>query len=152
MDGRPQVSFAFPRPGRALKVVLGAILLYSIANALLYNYVHFTPQWDYLICEFSALRHFELWRLVTSGVVTSHVTVRHIIYTLIGLYFFSPDLEKAWGPRRFLVFLALAVAIGNLTVLAVNQILPARVEMFHEPYAYGAGAAITAIIVAWSRE
>jgi membrane associated rhomboid family serine protease len=152
MDGRPQLTFAFPRPGRALKIVLGIILLYSIANALLYNYAHFTPQWDYLICEFSALRHFELWRLVTSGVVTSHDTVRHIIYTLIGLYFFSPDLEKSWGPRRFVVFLALSVAIGNLTVLLVRSLLPGHVEMFHEPYVYGAGAAITSVIVAWSRE
>jgi membrane associated rhomboid family serine protease len=152
MDGRPQVTFAFPRPGRALKVVLGAILVYSIANALLYNYAHFTPQFDYLICEFANLKHFELWRLVTSGVVTSPATVRHVIYTLIGLYFFSPDLEKSWGPRRFLLFLALSVTIGNLTVLLVNQILPAHVEMFHEQAVYGAGAAITAVIVAWSRE
>jgi membrane associated rhomboid family serine protease len=94
----------------------------------------------------------EPWRvysLLTSGLVTANL--RQIIYTLIGLYFLSPDLERRWGAARFVRFLVAAVVAGNLLVFAADQ-LPTDHGIFHPRLTFGAGAAVAATAIAWSRE
>ncbi|HEY8086973.1 MAG TPA: rhomboid family intramembrane serine protease, partial [Polyangiaceae bacterium] len=62
-------------------------------------------------------------------------------------------LEERWGSWRFARFLALAVVVGNLTVLGVSHLVPATSDpRFHPALLFGPMAAITAIAVAWSRE
>src|SRR5690242_17973477 len=151
MDGPGQVSFAFPRPGRALTVVLVLVGAFGIVTALLANWV--AGGWpparlvlEYLVCT-PDMRPWELWRLFTSALLTDSPT--HLIMTLLGLYFLSPDLERRWGAARFVSFLLLSVAGGNLLVLAGNAV-PFTAGPFAAPAAMlGAYAAITAIAVAW---
>src|SRR5262245_7915826 len=124
MDG-PQLSFAFPKPGRALKLVLLVILVLGILHAFLANWV---PQvgevFRFLACELDKVQSWQLWRLLTSGLLTSPDSYSHLVFTLLGLYFLAPDLERRWGARRFLLFLAYAVVAGNLAVLLVDRITP----------------------------
>jgi hypothetical protein len=42
--------------------------------------------------------------------------------------------------------------MGNLTVLAVDHLLPAKLAIFHPPLALGPMAAITATAMAWAKE
>jgi membrane associated rhomboid family serine protease len=154
MDGSGQVSFAFPRPGRALWAVLIGIGGFNIVLSLL---AHYAPQIGEPILKLLVCAPGEvfpqLWRLVTSGLLTNPASLQHLIFTLLGLYFLSPSLEKSWGAARFLVFLALSVVVGNLLVLAVWQIAPENAGMaFHPPFMLGASAALAGIAVAWSRE
>jgi rhomboid family protein len=52
----------------------------------------------------------QLWRWVTYQFL--HRGFMHILFNMIGLYFFGPMLEKWWGSRRFLAFYLLCGVSG----------------------------------------
>lgn len=144
----------FPRPGRALKVVLVTIAVVAIAMALLLNWIH--PETAKAILTYSVFspdliiqKPWMLWTLVTSGIVA--LGLGQVIFTLIGLYFLSTDLERRWGGARFIRFLAASVVMGNLVVLAFDLLTPKSMAIFHPPMVFGAGSAIAATAIAWSR-
>jgi membrane associated rhomboid family serine protease len=153
MNAPPGLSVAFPKPRRALWIVLGAMTALGIFTAFLSTWV----PGGHLV--FRAL-DFELdqkftqpWRLLTSGLLTSPEQMSHLALSLVGLYFLGPSLEERWGSWRFARFLALAVIVGNLTVVAVAAIVPADAQArFHPGFVFGPTAAIIAVAVAWSRE
>jgi membrane associated rhomboid family serine protease len=148
------MSLALPKPGRALKALLLVILVLGLYNAFVGAWAPQTYDvFDALGCDLDKLRHGQLWRVLTSGLLTSPDHYGHLVFTLLGLYFLAPDLERRWGPWRFLRFLAYSVIAGNLTVLAVDQITPASAQLrFHPGMVYGASAAIAAIAIAWSKD
>lgn len=155
MDDRPQaMALAFPKPGRALKLVLWAVLALGIFNALASTWVpHGEQVFLALVCDFEKLRHGQLWRVLTSGLLTSPASFGHLFFTLVGLYFLAPDLERRWGPGRFLRFFAYAVLAGNLTVMLADAVIPPDSQArFHPQAVFGASAAIAAIAVAWARD
>ena len=148
MEERPQLMGGFPRPGPALKAVLIVVAACSVIGAIL----GWVPRGGAIISAlvFSTervLQHGEVWRLLTSGVIT--VGLGHVFFTLIGLLFLSPDLERRWGAWRFVRFLAIAVITGNLLAMAVD-VVAGNVPIFHHMPILGGGAAITAVAVAWS--
>jgi membrane associated rhomboid family serine protease len=154
MDPPPTVSLGLPRPGRALKAILIAVIVLGLYNA-------FAGAWlprgfdlfGYLACDLDKVRHGQVWRVLTSALLTSPDQLGHLVFTLLGLYFLAPDLERRWGSGRFLRFLAYAVTAGVLVVLLVDQMTPADTQpRFHPGLVYGASAAIAAIAIAWSRE
>jgi len=154
MDGPQRISLALPRPGPALKAVLLAILGLGILNALVAGWgPHGGDVFFALVCDLRKLREGQVWRVLISGLLTSPDHYGHLFFTLLGLYFLTPDLEQRWGPWRFLRFLASAIVAGNLAVLLVDAITPASApERFHAGAVYGASAAIAAVAVAWSRD
>jgi membrane associated rhomboid family serine protease len=91
------------------------------------------------------------WTFVTSGILTEFDTYRHAFWSLLGLYFLTPDLEKRWGPWRLVRFFLFSIAFGNLAVLlaAINPIAP-KMPIFG--FAFGPTAAITATAIAWALE
>jgi membrane associated rhomboid family serine protease len=95
----------------------------------------------------------QVWRLLTSGVLTHPESFNHLLFSLIGLYFLAPDLERRWGTARFLVFLAAAVVFGNLFVGGTSA-LASGVDKgpFHPSMCFGPGAALAAVAVGWSQE
>jgi membrane associated rhomboid family serine protease len=152
MNG-PQLSVAFPRPGRALWAVLITMGSLGIVTALLatwgggaravFGWLAFEPSHGF----------WQPWRLVSSGLLTSPASWSHLLFALVGLYFLGAPLEKRWGPWRFVRFLALSVLLGNLTTTLVGRALgDAAPERFQPAFVYGPAAAITAIAIAWARE
>src|ERR1700722_1172323 len=114
------MSVQFPKPGPVLKVVLMALAAFGLGGALL----HWTS-WGGVI--FQALMfvpgrllppHYEVWRLVTSGLLTGSFS--QLLFAGIGLYFLSPDLERRWGSKRFAWFLVASIVLGNVLVLLVD--------------------------------
>ena len=154
MEGPQRISLALPRPGPALKAVLLAILALGLINAFVAAWVpHGGDVFEALVCDLAKLRHWQLWRALTSGLLTSPDHYGHLFFTLIGLYFLTPDLERRWGPARFVRFLALSIVSGNLAVLLVDALAPVSgQERFHPPAVYGASAAIASVAIAWSRD
>jgi membrane associated rhomboid family serine protease len=152
MDG-PQLTVAFPRPGRALWTVLIAMAALGIATALLTTWGGgASAVFNWLVYEPSHV-FSQPWRVLTSGLLTSPASWSHLLFALVGLYFLGAPLEKRWGPWRFLRFLALAVVLGNLTTVGVDRLIgDAAPERFHPVFVFGPAAAITAIAIAWARE
>jgi len=137
-------------------VLIGA---FAIIGAVVVNWAPGPPQgaelFRWLAFDPQSFLHkpWMAWTLVTSGVLTSPATFTHALWSLLGLYFLTTDLEKKWGGARLLRFLALSVLMGNLTVLAVDRLLPMLTqEVFHPGLALGPMAAITATAMAWAKE
>ncbi len=138
-----------------MKIVLATIAVVAVVGAIVANWAPGPPAgprlWKLFACSPEDIANLHLWTLVTSGVLTSPRGLGHVFFTLLGLYFFTPQLEKTWGGARLLRMLIISVVVGNLLVLLVDRI-PVRSEIFHPPFMFGAGAALAAVVVAWSRE
>ena len=149
------VAAAFPRPGRALKAVLIAIAFFAIAGAIVWNWAPGPPAGAEVFKWVVFQPHDFVkkpWTLLTSGIFTNPESFSHALWSLVGLYFLTNDLEKKWGGARLLRFLAISVVMGNLMVLAVDLALPSRLAIFHPAIALGPMAAITATAMAWAKE
>lgn len=143
---------ALPRPGRALKAVLGTIAGFAIAGYLLQAWGGGLGSRVYGALALQPNNVIRTpWTILTSGVLTSSVAWSHAIWALVGLYFFAPDLEKRWGAGRLLRFLALSTIVGNLLVLAANQ-LPFKLDVLHPEIVFGPYAAVTAVWLAWAKQ
>ena len=151
-----EIAAGLPRPGRVLKVILGLIAALAVVSAVV---VHWAPGGArgaeiygfFAFQPAELLRGGRIWTLLTSGVLTVPEGISHALWSLVGLYFLSTDLEKRWGGARMLRFLAFSVILGNLAVLA-GSFLPIGKEVFHPRFAVGPLAAITATAIAWSKE
>jgi len=64
---------------------------------------------------------FEPWRLVTYQFL--HGSVTHILFNMLGLYFFGPPMEREWGANRFLYFYLLCGVVGGLAFVFFSTIL-----------------------------
>jgi membrane associated rhomboid family serine protease len=150
------MTMALPRPGRGLKVVLITVLAFGIVNGFLHAWVPTVGNavFDALACNIGRVLHGEVWRLVSSGLLTDPTSFADLIFTLLGLYFLAPDLERRWGDLRLVCFLLGSILAGNLLVIAVALLAPASAlaARFHQPEVFGASAAISAIAVAWARD
>lgn len=62
-----------------------------------------------------------LWQLVTYGFL--HADLFHVLFNLLGLYFFGTMLEEIVGSRRFLFAYLVAVVAGGFASLAVGLVV-----------------------------
>lgn len=149
MDGP---ALAFPRPGRALKFVL---VLYAVLGVLVGLVVNLVPHGGkvlpWVVCVPELAWH-RPWTLLTAGLITSWESYTHLLFTLAGFYFLGPELERQWGPRRFLRFLGIAVVGGFALALLLARFAPDSARLFHPGAMLGPGAALAALGVAWGRE
>ena len=61
--------------------------------------------------------HFAIWQLVTYMFL--HGGLLHILFNMLTLYWFGPDLERTWGMQRFLkYYFVCGVGAGVCVVLA----------------------------------
>lgn len=165
MSDPGQVTFSLPKPGPALKAVLITVGTLAALQAFVGplggpggpggpggSADSAGPIFSLLACSAEAVLHGQIWRLLTSGVLTAPSSPRHLIFTLIGLYFLSPGLERRWGSARFLRFLAAAVVAGNVLAVVTDLLVGGRVPYLASGAMFGCGAALSALAVAWARE
>jgi membrane associated rhomboid family serine protease len=76
-----------------------------------------------LLPEFITSRFF-LWQFVTWMFL--HGNFFHILFNMLGLYFFGPELEWLWGKKRFLtVYLTIGIVSGLfIYVLGIHSPVP----------------------------
>ena len=87
----------------------------------------------------------QLWRWVTYQFL--HGDLLHLVFNMIGLYFFGPMLEKWWGPRRFLAFYLLCGTCGAL-VLTGLAFVPGLLPGGTDTFVVGASGSVYGILVA----
>ena len=67
---------------------------------------------------------FAPWQLVTYAFL--HASVTHVLFNMLGLYSFGSDLERVWGPRRFLIFYFTCAISAGLTQLVFSAVTGAQ--------------------------
>ena len=60
---------------------------------------------------------FMPWQVVSYAFLHGNLT--HLAFNMFGLYFMGADVERVWGPRRFLTYYAVCVVSAALMQLAV---------------------------------
>ena len=63
-----------------------------------------------------------VWQLVTS--IFLHVDPWHILFNMIGLYFFGPTLELRLGPRTFIRLFLVSGVVGSVCTVALAYLAP----------------------------
>jgi membrane associated rhomboid family serine protease len=147
MDERFVVGF--PRPGKALIGVMVAVFATWLFFALFINWGAFGLGVFESLIATDAILEGQLWRLFTNFVVhhpTGNGATSHMLSTVLGLYFLGVPLEKAWGSRRFLLFLLGAGVAGSLAQVVVGVLVPP----VHRMAFYGGLGVVDAVAVAWA--
>ncbi len=83
-----------------------------------------------------------VWEFVTYGFVHDPRGLGHLLYNMLGLYFFGTMIESSVGPRRFLVLYGMAALSGavlHLTAMLISG---------GDGFAVGASGAVLGVIVA----
>jgi membrane associated rhomboid family serine protease len=76
-------------------------------------------------------RKFEFWRLI--GFQFLHANLTHLLFNMIGLYFFGPMVEEYLGSKRYLAFYLLCGVCGALLYIILNLLgLVARASLGEE--------------------
>jgi len=63
----------------------------------------------------TAILHYQAWRFLTFQFL--HATFGHLLFNMLGLYFFGPMVESYLGSRRFLAFYLLCGVMGPIVYL-----------------------------------
>jgi membrane associated rhomboid family serine protease len=77
---------------------------------LLESWLHFSTERGFLKLEF--------WRLI--GFQFLHANVAHILFNMLGLFFFGPMVERYLGSKRYLAFYLLCGIFGALMYVTLN--------------------------------
>lgn len=140
-DGREvnfgRVQLALPRPTAmviALMVACTALILAGISES-----VHTQLfRWGSLLGPKAA----QAWRLVSFQFL--HASASHFMWNMLGLYFFGPPLERAFGRWRFLAFYLTCGVFGGLCFLAVV----AMAGLWHISFLVGASGGVLGCLAA----
>jgi len=98
----------------------------------------------FALWPFWAVRRLMLWQLLTYIFLHDTRTIFHILFNMITLYFFGPEIERMLGRRRFLFFyLAAGVFAGIAQCLIPGNRGPNN-------FVVGASGAIYAVLVAYA--
>jgi membrane associated rhomboid family serine protease len=144
-------SLGLPKPGPALTFILLLVGTMSLVQALLVNFAHVQEPFMLLVGDTALIRQGQLWRLLTAAVLTDPTHFSDALFTLMGLYFMTPELERRWGGKRLLVFMVTS-AIAGAVVTTLLDLLPISLGMFHAPKFFGAYATIAALSCGFALE
>jgi membrane associated rhomboid family serine protease len=111
-----------------LILVNGGVFLLTAADPRLFGLLAFVPRFALL----------QPWTLLTYQFV--HAGVGHVVFNMLGLFFFGPRLEEHLGPRHFLgLYFASGVTGALLSFLNYNTPI------------VGASAAVFGVFLAFAR-
>ena len=68
-----------------------------------------------------ASSNFHIWQLVTYGFLHGNLT--HLFFNMLALFMFGSDIERLWGPRRYLVYYFACVVSAGIAQLAVSSLM-----------------------------
>ncbi len=84
---------------------------------------------------------FRPWQLLSYAFL--HGSTFHLFFNMLGLWMFGAELERLWGPRRYLHFLLAGVVAAALTQLLVTWLTNSNVPTV------GASGGLFALLLAF---
>ena len=104
------------------------------------------PVYSLLGLDVSAWREWfpflPVWQVASYGFLHSVSDPLHLLFNMLGLYFFGGMLEQLVGARRFLLFYLASIVVGGVAQLALSLALGQGV------FVVGASGAILFLVVA----
>ncbi|MBS0208109.1 MAG: rhomboid family intramembrane serine protease [Planctomycetes bacterium] len=103
-------TFSGPRTAVGILIVLNVVVF--IAVYLLQRGQNVpVPIVESLLLTADWFQHpWMIWQLVTYGFVHDWQSIQHVVFNMLGLFFFGRDIEQIYGKREFtLVYLAMLV-------------------------------------------
>jgi membrane associated rhomboid family serine protease len=85
---------------------------------------------------------FAPWQPLTYAFL--HGSVMHLVFNMIGLYVFGADLERVWGPRRFLLYYTVSVLSAAVMQLGFAALSGSEVP------AIGASGGVFGLLLAFA--
>jgi membrane associated rhomboid family serine protease len=155
MRGEQGTSLGFHRPTKAVMGLMLLVLTIWLVFAIGINWGAASPDLFLLLTGNSErILHGEVWRLFTAPLLhfwEGGAGVSHLLTAMIGLYFFTPRLEEAWGSARLLRFIAISAVVAYVLQMAVELALPSSLAQRLVPMAwFGLMPALEAIAIAWA--
>jgi membrane associated rhomboid family serine protease len=92
----------------------------------------------------------QVWRLLSYAFLHDTRDILHIVFNMLFLWFFGPDLEELYGRWEFLAFYLVSAFLGGLVFLGTGAIESVRLtgEVNGWPaICIGASGAVTAVLV-----
>ncbi len=114
--GGSGMSFGFPPPSKYVKY----LLIINIAVFILQAIFRGRIEAAFALLSFRSLDVSVVWRIVTYQFL--HGGTFHLLFNMLGLYFFGPPIERLWGSKKFLAFYLGCGVIGGLAYLALSAI------------------------------
>jgi len=56
--------------------------------------------------------YFEPYQLISH--MFMHGGISHLLFNMLGIFFFGPPLESLWGPKKFLIFYLITCRIRDV--------------------------------------
>src|SRR6187200_293854 len=86
------------------------------------------------------------WQLLTAGFVHDPNTLWHILFNMLGIWWFGGDIERLYGRNEFLRIYVVAILVGSLFwVVSQNFLMPSPAARM-----VGASGAVTCIWVLYA--
>ena len=105
-----------------------------VKNILLINIVFYIAQWTFpAITQNLELypissQQFRPWQLATHFFMHSTFSIGHIFFNMFALVLFGSQLEKVWGPQRFLSYYIICALGASILHLSVNYLRIHNIE------------------------
>lgn len=112
---------------------VAVFLLWQLPGLKTFMFDHFTVGWA------GVFVHGRVWTLFTSAI--SHFDLWHLLWNMLYLHWFGPDLEQVYGRRNFLALYVLGALVSSLTHAVWSHHYGADVP------ALGASGAVMAVVV-----
>ncbi len=111
----------FRRRSGGASAIPNVIFILLIANGLVFALQQMS--FEFMLLNFAlwpathSQSPFMPWQLLTYGFL--HGDLTHIAFNMFGLWMFGQDLERLWGPQRFLTFFLVCVVGAGIVQLIV---------------------------------
>ncbi len=73
---------------------------------------------DVLDLNVRSVMHGQIWRLLTYAFLHDPLSIWHILFNMLFLWWFGSDIEDLYGPREFLTFYLSACFVGGVLFFA----------------------------------
>jgi len=79
---------------------------------------------DWLALKVDAVLSGQIWRLVTFAFLHARYDIWHLIFNMLGVWWFGTTLERMYGSREFLWFYLTAAAFGGIAHVLWGILFP----------------------------
>jgi membrane associated rhomboid family serine protease len=103
-----------------------------------------SPVEDWCSLNTTKVLHGQIWRLVTGAFCHDRLSVWHILFNMLFLWWFGKTLESMYGSREFLLFYLTAAVVASLCFIGLQLVTGDRVPCI------GASGAVMAVVMLYA--